>query len=509
MGIIMSEGFKMKKIKKFECAVPYVSLLILVIFDAIFLFSAKRSQILPIKYSVALTASISVITLLIAFLLFVDKVKHKENKSRFKKITAYVLAAVLVMISATGSFVLFKFRNTLDAITSNEVTESLIGVYVLKDDPAKTVGDLTEYNFGIQNFGSTDNVNEALDEIKKIIGDSFSAEGYDTIFKAVDALYNGEAKAIVTDISYTELIEEIDLYKDFSSKTKLIWKYSALEKNEPLYEETNHQVSVFDPFVVYLSGSDTRSTYLAKSRSDVNILAIVNFKTHQILLVNTPRDYYIPNPAGNGALDKLTHCGIYGLSCSAQALSDLYGCRVSYCAQINFTGFKTLVDTIGGITVYSDMDMPSNNEKYSIKKGNNFMNGDQALHYARDRYSYAGGDNARGNHQMQILKAIAEKMLQGKMFTRYSEILDSMEGMFNTDMPTDVMAKLIQKQIEEMSKWDIFTYAVTGKGGSNTTYSIPGFNAYVMYPNEETVNKASNLINKVLESQTISQSDIG
>ena len=509
MNIIISEGFKMKKIKRFSYAVPYVSILILIIFDIIFLFSAIKSQILPTKYFVALTASVSLITLLIVFLLFFDKIRHKKCKSILKKVTAYVLAVVLAAISATGSFVLFKFKNTLDAITSNEVTESLIGVYVLKDDPAQTVEDLAEYDFGIQNFGNTDHINDALNEIKNIIGDSFSAEDFDTIFKTVDALYSGEVKAIITDISYIGLIEEIDLYKDFSSKTRLIWKYSALEKNEPLNEEDNSQVSIFDPFVVYLSGSDTHSTYLTKSKSDVNILAVVNFETHQILLVNTPRDYYIPNPAANGALDKLTHCGLYGLSCSAQALSDLYGCKISYCAQINFTGFKTLVDAIGGITVYSDMDMPSDIEKYSVKKGYNYMNGDQALYYARDRHSYASGDNARGIHQMQILKAIAEKMLQGQMLTHYLEILDSLEGMFNTDMPTDVMAKLIQRQIDEMIKWDILTYAVTGTGGSNTTYSIPGFNAYVMYPNEETVNKASDLINKVLESQIISQSDIG
>ena len=499
----------MKKIKIFRCAIPYVSILILIIFDAIFLFSAKRTQVLPTKYFVALIASISVITFLICFLLFIDKIRHKEGKSKLKKITAYVLAVILVAISLAGSFVSFKFRNTLDAITSNNVTESLIGVYVLKYDPAQTVEDLAEYNFGFQDFGNTDNVNDALNEIKNVIGDSFSAQGFDTVFKMVDALYSGEAEAIVTDISYIQLIEEIDLYKDFTSKTKLVWKYSALKKNEPIHEEDNSIVSVYDPFIVYLSGSDTRSTYLAKSRSDVNILAVVNFKTHQVLLVNTPRDYYVPNPAGNGALDKLTHCGIYGLSCSAQALADLYGCKVSYCAQINFTGFETLVDTIGGITIYSDADVPSYNEKYNIKKGENYMNGELALYYARDRYSYAGGDNARGNHQMQIIKAIVQKILQGKIITRYTEILDSLEGMFNTDMSADVMAKLIQKQIEEMSKWDIFTYAVTGKGGSNTTYSIPGFNAYVMYPNEETVNKASNLINKVLESQIISQSDIG
>ena len=499
----------LEDLKMLKHGIPYAATLIITAIDIIFVLSVRITQVLPVKYFAALIILISVITFLIAFLLFGDKIRRGESKNKIKKVLAYILAVILVAFSAFGSFVSFKFSNMLNAVTSNEVTESLIGVYVLKDDPAQTVEALAGYDIGFQDFGNTDSINYALDEIKKIIGDSFSAKGFDTIFKVADALYNGEAKAIVTDISYIELLEEIDLYKDFSSKTKLIGKYSMLEKNEPLYEEDDAVSSVYEPFVVYLSGSDTRSTYLAKSRSDVNILAVVNFKTHQVLLVNMPRDYYIPNPAGDGALDKLTHCGIYGLSCSAQALADLYGCKVSYCAQINFTGFKTLVDAIGGITIYSDAAVPSNIEKYSIKKGDNYMDGDQALHYARDRYSYASGDNARGNHQMQIIKAIVQKMLEGKIITRYSEILESLEGMFNTDMSADVMTQLIKKQIDEMSKWDIFTYAVTGTGGSNTTYSMPGFRAYVMYPNEETVKKAQNLINKVLSCETVSQSDIG
>ena len=494
--------------KKLKNTVPYIIIIILFVIDIVFAASIKNTKILPAKYFAALIAIIAVITLLIAFLLFFDKLTHRENKSKIKKITAYILVVVFFAISSIGVFASLKFKNMLDAVTSNKIIESRIGIYVLKDDPAQTVEDLTGYHFGYANFGDTAAVNSALAEIKKIIGDSFSAEGFDTIFNTLDALYNGKSEAIITDISYIELVEEIDEYKDIQSKVRLIWEYSALEENESLSEEPDDPKSVYDPFVIYLSGSDTRSTYLAKSRSDVNILAVVNFETHQILLVNTPRDYYVPNPAGNGALDKLTHCGIYGLSCSAQALEDLYGCEVSYCAQINFTGFKTLVDAIGGITVYSDVDVPYNAAKYSIKKGANYMNGDQALHYSRDRHSYASGDNARGNHQMEIIKAIIQKMLEGKIFTRYTEILNSLEGMFNTDMSADVMAKLIRRQIDEMCKWDILTYAVTGKGGSNTTYSIPGFNAYVMYPNEETVNKASELITKVLDSQTLSQSDL-
>ena len=52
------------------------------------------------------------------------------------------------------------------------------------------------------------------------------------------------------------------------------------------------------PFAIYISGSDTRSNMLTVSRSDVNILVVVNPVTKQILLINTPRDYYVENPEG-------------------------------------------------------------------------------------------------------------------------------------------------------------------------------------------------------------------
>ena len=45
-----------------------------------------------------------------------------------------------------------------------------------------------------------------------------------------------------------------------------------------------------EPFVVYLSGVDTRGELTEKARSDVNILAVVNPATKRVALINTPRD---------------------------------------------------------------------------------------------------------------------------------------------------------------------------------------------------------------------------
>lgn len=51
-----------------------------------------------------------------------------------------------------------------------------------------------------------------------------------------------------------------------------------------------------EPFTVYISGIDVYGDVSETSRSDVNIIAVVNPQTHQILLVTTPRDYYVPIP---------------------------------------------------------------------------------------------------------------------------------------------------------------------------------------------------------------------
>jgi len=66
-----------------------------------------------------------------------------------------------------------------------------------------------------------------------------------------------------------------------------------------------------EPFVVYLSGVDTRGELTEKARSDVNIIAAVNPETKQVVLINTPRDYYV-DLAGTNSKDKLTPAGPYG-----------------------------------------------------------------------------------------------------------------------------------------------------------------------------------------------------
>ncbi len=96
----------------------------------------------------------------------------------------------------------------------------------------------------------------------------------------------------------------------FSSRTRILYEYVTEHEIRP---SSPPAPSPKEPFVVYCSGSDEAGLrYHGQNRSDVNVLAVVNPTTRQILLVNTPRDYYLPL-AHNGEMDKLTHAGLYGV----------------------------------------------------------------------------------------------------------------------------------------------------------------------------------------------------
>jgi LCP family protein required for cell wall assembly len=259
---------------------------------------------------------------------------------------------------------------------------------------------------------------------------------------------------------------------------------------------------------MYVSGSDTRDYYLSTSRSDVNILMVVNPETKMVLLVNTPRDYYVANPAGNGAKDKLTHCGIYGIGCSVDALEILYDTEVRYYSQINFTGVETLVDAIGGIDVYSDYGFYAL-EVYWINQGWNHLDGHGARLFAQDRYSHSAGDNARGRNQMKVIQAVISKVTSGTtIIENYAGILESIQGMFRTNVSMDEIGELVKMQLGDMASWTIRSYAVSGYGGSDITYSMPGLYCYVMYPDEAKVAYGQELIQRVLDGEVLTEEDM-
>ena len=258
-----------------------------------------------------------------------------------------------------------------------------------------------------------------------------------------------------------------------------------------------------EPFVIYLSGVDTRGELTENARSDVNILAAVNPVTKRVALVNTPRDYYV-DLAGTSSKDKLTHVGLYGVETSMETLGNLYGVNVDHYIRINFAGFISIIDALGGVDVYSDqaftsVGSPGYYDPTTFVEGWNHLDGKSALAFARERHAFASGDIQRGINQMKVIDAMLNKIKSPALLMGFSKIMDAASDCFVTSFSQDQISALVRMQLSDFAEWDIESYTVTGTSSSSTKcYSAKGQKLYVMKPDDASVSKAREMIASVL-----------
>ena len=505
-----------KKSKKWKIAAGII-LVIQALISIVSVGIVVWFNLLPLKYLV-LIGLILIWLLTLVYYFFYSGVRKKKGKkltAQKKKRKLYikrsiggVISAITMALCIVASSMVWQAGNALANIADNVVVTDTVSVYALADNPAEYVADIKDGEFAITQNYDYEHTKTTLDKIKENLGQDVHTQNYDTVFDMVDALYAGNVDAMILNVAYVDVIRDQKGYEDFSDRTKTLYDHEV--KTSVVQENTQDTRDITkDPFIIYISGSDTRNLKLATSRSDVNILAVVNPASKQVLLLNTPRDYYVETTVSGGMRDKLTHCGIYGIDCSMGTLTNLYEENVDYYVQINFNGFETLIDAIGGITVEAEKSFRTSEGGYYISQGTNQLSGAVALSYVRERKSFADGDNARGRHQMQAIEAIIKKVSSGTtVLNNYSAILSSMEGMFATNMSSSEISALVRMQLTDMASWNVKSFAVTGTGSSQKTYSMPTKRSYVMIPDESQIDYARKLVDKVVDGGILSDNDL-
>ena len=226
----------------------------------------------------------------------------------------------------------------------------------------------------------------------------------------------------------------------------------------------------------------------------------VNPVTKKILLTTTPRDYYVPIPdISGGAPDKLTHAGIYGVDASIRTLEALYGIDISYYGRVNFTSVVTIVDALGGIEVNSEYAFESGG--YSFQAGPNELDGEAALAFSRERYSFESGDNQRGKNQQAVITAMLQKAMTPAVLSKANQILVSLGDSVETNMTREEMSKFINMQLGDNASWTIESNAVIGTGDEQPCFSSGSQLLYVMRPDTESVRQATQKIEEVMEGK--------
>lgn len=452
------------------------------------------------------------------FLLFVLAVclLTINSKRTGRMVAGCIMTVVVLAVLIIGTPYLTKAVDTLNKMTGVDVEIADIGVYAKTDSPLQSIADLSGKTVGIMEVLDRENSDKTVAELRGQVGELTVAQ-YADLGDLVDGLLQDETDAIVLNVAYLDLLAEMEGYENAAAQLREIHAHQTetiIESAQTAPTE-NSGWSIKDllggakeeeekdqVFTMYISGIDTYGRVSAKSRSDVNIIAVVNVDTRQVLLVSTPRDFYVPLPISNGSRDKLTHAGIYGVDVSMGTLEMLYGIELDYFFRVNFSGFKKIIDALGGVTVNSDYSFSDHSVGYYyFTKGENHLNGDQALAFARERYAFSDGDRQRGRNQMKVIEGVIQKAMSPAILTGYTDLMESIAGNFETSMPYDLIADLVKDQLDNGGSWNIVSTSVTGYDSSNYTYSAGV--AYVMEPNQESVDAAIAMMEQVKNGEIL------
>ena len=485
--------------KKFRASVNIISLIIGILFllsMATMFGLVTYLNILPVKFFIPFTILTALFTLLVSFMLFNFKIK-KGIKIFFSVLGILVVAVSAVVLNyAIHTFDFLKDISNADL----KITEKYY-VMVKADSPYNKLEDIATFTVGTFNE-NTNIYQEAIKQLTEKV--EVTLVECDSSIQNVDNLLSGESTAILLSNIHKEQYQEEN--KGFSDQVKIL---------ETIEVETDHKENEVvtikpvseDVMTIYISGIDTYGGINLRSRSDVNMLVTVNKKNHEILLTSIPRDYYVQLHGTYGYKDKLTHAGIYGVNMSVQTIQDFMGIDINYYVRVNFSTLEAVVNSIGGVDVYSDLTFrPLHHKAVVIKQGMNHMDGKTALAFARERYAYQDGDRHRVRNQQEVLKAIINKATSDvSILTRYTTLLNNVSGYFQTNVDMNEVAKIVKIQLDEMPSWTIKQYSLDGTGSKQPTHSMGATPLYVMIPNQDTVNTGSRYINGMTKGKTFKE----
>jgi LCP family protein required for cell wall assembly len=158
------------------------------------------------------------------------------------------------------------------------------------------------------------------------------------------------------------------------------------------------------PVNILIVGKDQRGDEV--SRGDTLQLYHFNPNSLTVSLLSIPRDTLVNIP-GHG-MDKITHAYAYGgIDLTKRTVSEFLSVPIDHTVEINFMGFKSIIDKIGGITI--DVEKDCTRDGVTIKKGVQRLDGSLALIYVRDRFDPMG-DIERVKRQQKFLRALVKEV---------------------------------------------------------------------------------------------------
>ena len=255
---------------------------------------------------------------------------------------------------------------------------------------------------------------------------------------------------------------------------------------------------------VLLLGTDERPDESGPSRTDTMILLTLDPQHQTAGMLSLPRDLWVPIP-GQSVTTKINTAYLLGEvnnypgggpQLAKDTVSSFIGRPVDYYLRVNFDGFREIIDLIGGIDVsvpmtIHDEEYPTQDygvETFHLDAGLQHLDGTTALKYARTRHG--SDDYSRSRRQQDIIRAVAEKVLNANMIPQLVSsapaLLMTMQNSIQTDIPMPTALELTGL-VRNSSLQEIRQLVLDSKYGQET-YSSEG--AWILVPDRTKVRVA-------------------
>ncbi len=226
-----------------------------------------------------------------------------------------------------------------------------------------------------------------------------------------------------------------------------------------------------EPFTILLLGSDVRPKEEV-ARADTIIVAKVDPKTKEVWLLSIPRDTKVNIPGhGTAKINSATFYGGVdgGPALMVETVEEFLGVDINYYMELDFNGFQTVVDAMGGIWIDVDTEIddwkaashsPGHRAQY-IAPGNQLLDGEHALTYVRSR-DFIDADFTRMRHQQEFFKALAQQATSTENILKVPGLVREMSKSLMTNMRVTDLIESAQA-MKGISADNLYTATVMGE----------------------------------------------
>lgn len=394
------------------------------------------------------------------------KKKQMLKRIRRKKRLTNCLITLLCLIVGLADYYYYRTNQMLETITyAMEPTEVHGYLIVLKDSTISSLNGLDFIHLGLdqeeqKNIGSL--LIEQLE--KKYDWNYYQDYTTETVQPRNDLFQKLKKSEVDAILIGDETLASLNKsYPNFESETKCIETLTAKTGVQSL--PVNVKEEAFNVLIMGVDIRQDEGDIYSRTRTDTLMVASFNPQTMKATLVSIPRDSYVELANSTHSQDKITHAGIEGIGCTIETVENLLDIDINYYAKFNFQALVRLVDTLGGIDVdvqYSFTEQNSNDQADAIhvEKGQQILDGEQALAYARHRNTQ--NDHVRNASQQQILKAILSKIASFETITKVDNLLNVMKGNMTTNLSRDELISLAGL-IPKLSSLEISNSVLAGE----------------------------------------------